>query len=285
MLCTGGWWDGWARFHSWNLSNPSAVQGRHYINRPSPFLAGSALWEDGGEGGRRSTLQPVPGNKLSVPECPGPLQEADQWDFPQWGHEDHVRLIKNFLLHCLVCSHGPGAIEVVTSREKIKTNVMSMWEHFQISIWCKEMRKKEEKMFFMESFECEKGRNCTLALPFINTFLKCGNWTTHTCLTWKKYFFVRNRTIITYSIFKLDLLFDYATSGKSRIWTLLTLGVFDKPHKDPSPHCLSIFTLKDLMFRGVSALFLKTTNRNSGATDVHASVWLAFSMVLLCSVI
>lgn len=101
MLSVGGWRDGWARFHSRNLSNPSAAQGWHHINRPSPPLAGSAIWEDGGGGGRRSALRPVHGNKLSVPQRPGALQEADQWDFPQRGHEDHVRLIRNVLLHCL----------------------------------------------------------------------------------------------------------------------------------------------------------------------------------------
>lgn len=56
-------------------------------------LTGSAVWGDGGGGGRRATLRPVHGSELKLPECPGSLPQADQWDFPQWGHEGHVRLI------------------------------------------------------------------------------------------------------------------------------------------------------------------------------------------------
>lgn len=125
MLSVGGWRDGWARFHSRNLSNPSAVQGWHHINRPSPPLAGSAIWEDGGGGGQRSALRPVHGNKLSVPQRPGALQEADQWDFPQRGHEDHVRLIRNVLLHCLSVRPCTG-FNMWPGERKIKANEMSV---------------------------------------------------------------------------------------------------------------------------------------------------------------
>lgn len=62
-------------------------------HNPSMSLTGSAVWEDGGDGRWCLALQPVHGSKLNSPECPGSLHEADQWDFPQWGHEGHVRLI------------------------------------------------------------------------------------------------------------------------------------------------------------------------------------------------
>lgn len=73
----------------------------HTQHNPCLFLTGSAVWEDGGEGGWHPTLQPVHGSELCVPEYLWSLSEANQWHFPQWGHEGHVRFVYIFLHHLL----------------------------------------------------------------------------------------------------------------------------------------------------------------------------------------
>lgn len=99
-------------------------------HNPSLAPTGSAVWEDGGKGGWSPALQPVHGSKLNFTECSGPLSEADQWDFPQWGHEGHVRLIKIFLLHC-PCS---GCNKSDHRVEKIRANSMNMWGLFPVNL-------------------------------------------------------------------------------------------------------------------------------------------------------
>lgn len=102
----------------------SCVEMRASPNRPPPLLpvfvrylankknnfvfavTGSAVWEDGGAGGQRSALQPVHGGELGVTECPSLLHEADQRDFPQWGHESHVSPINTCLIYRLGSIEG-----------------------------------------------------------------------------------------------------------------------------------------------------------------------------------
>lgn len=64
-------------------------------------VTGWALWSYGGDGGERSAWQPVHGGELGVPEHSSSLHPADQWDFPQWGHESHVRPINTLWIYCL----------------------------------------------------------------------------------------------------------------------------------------------------------------------------------------
>lgn len=88
---------------------PFSLFVRYLANKKNNFVfavTGSAVWEDGGEGGQRSALQPVHGGELGVPECPSLLHEADQRDFPQWGHESHVSPINTSQIYRLGSIEG-----------------------------------------------------------------------------------------------------------------------------------------------------------------------------------